>query len=227
MNEAPSSESSLATVATLAGLSPVQRNSVDIWFDVPTGSSRFWAIPFLGILLKYIILIPHLLIVGVLGMVVSLLQVILWIPVLCTGKYPDWAFDLATGYLRWSACAYAYFLGLTDKYPLFQLGEGSGLAASYPIQVKFGRQTGYSRLWAIPAAGLFVKLVILIPHFLILYILGLAVAVLQWVLWIPVLFTGRFPAWGYGLVAGHVRWYTRVTAYILGVTDQYPPFALN
>jgi Domain of unknown function (DUF4389) len=85
----------------------------------------------------------------------------------------------------------------------------------------------YSRFWAIPVLGLLVKWVILIPHFLVLGVLGLVVGILQFVLWVPVLFAGQFPQWGYGFVAGCVRWNTRVMAYALGVTDQYPPFALD
>jgi len=39
------------------------------------------------------------------------------------------------------------------------------------------------------------------------------------------LFTGQYPGWGFSLTAGVLRWATRLTVYVYGVTDAYPPFA--
>jgi hypothetical protein len=39
--------------------------------------------------------------------------------VLFTGQYPSWAFQLVVGTYLWSTRVYAYFLGLTDRYPPF------------------------------------------------------------------------------------------------------------
>jgi hypothetical protein len=47
------------------------------------------------------------------------------------------------------------------------------------------------------------------------------------ILWIPVLFAGRYPRWGYALVGGWLRWQLRVNAFFLGLTDEYPPFRLS
>ena len=53
----------------------------------------------------------------------------------------------------------------------------------------------------------------------------------QFVLWVVVqwviLFVGRFPRGMWDLVAGYVRWSTRVTAYAFGLVDRYPPFAFD
>jgi len=35
------------------------------------------------------------------------------------------------------------------------------------------------------------------------------------------------PKWGYALVGGWLRWQTRVNAFLLGLTDEYPPFRLS
>ena len=54
-------------------------------------SSRFWAVPLLGYLVKGLILIPHLIILEVLAIAVSLAELVIWIPVLFTARYPpDW-----------------------------------------------------------------------------------------------------------------------------------------
>jgi hypothetical protein len=182
-------------------------------------SSRFWAIPIIGLTVKVIILIPHLIILYVLGGVSGLAHLFIWIPVLFTGKYPTWGFSLTAGVLRWSMRVARYIYGLTDEYPAFSFDAPGDIEIAYP--------ESSSRLWAIPIVGIFIKEIILIPHFIVLYVLSLAAGVCHLVIWIPVLFTGRYPDWGYQLTNGVVLWSTRVFAYFLGLTDRYPPFSMS
>lgn len=198
---------------------------VQVTFDPQRGASRFWAIPVLGFLVKGIILIPHYFALMILGMVVGVLQLVLWIPVLTAGRYPEWAFGLVSGTLRWGIRVQSYWLGLTDQYPPF--GPGGAGTDTYPVRVTFQRQQSYNRGWAIPVVGLFVKMILIIPHSIILYALGIVVGCLQLVLWVPVLFTGSYPSWGYQLVGGYVRWTLRTAAYIYGLADAYPPFQMG
>ncbi len=97
----------------------------------------------------------------------------------------------------------------------------------YPIRLDIDVPASNSRFFAIPIVGAFVRFVILIPHFVILWALGAVVSILQLILWIPVLFGGKYPTWGYEIVGGYVRWYTLVLAYLFGLTDRYPPFSLS
>jgi hypothetical protein len=182
-------------------------------------SSRFWAIPIIGLTVKLIILIPHLIILYVLSGVSGLAHLFIWIPVLFTGHYPSWGFSLTAGVLRWSTRVMMYVYGLTDQYPAFSFEAPGDVEIAYP--------ESSSRLWAIPIVGIFVKEIILIPHFIILYVLGLAAGVCQLVIWIPVLFTGHYPDWARQLMSGLVLWSTRVFAYFLGLTDRYPPFSMS
>jgi hypothetical protein len=69
--------------------------------------------------------------------------------------------------------------------------------------------------------------VLLIPHLFVLALLGFAVALTQFFLWVPVLFGGVYPKWGYAFVGGYLRWSLRVMAYFYGLTDRYPPFRLT
>ena len=45
--------------------------------------------------------------------------------------------------------------------------------------------------------------------------------------WFCILFTGRFPKGLHGYVAGVGRWNLRVQAYMLSLTDEYPPYSLS
>ena len=67
-----------------------QAYDVQVEFTVPEEHNRFWAIPVLGIVVKIILLIPHLIILSILGQVAGLLFLITWIPVLFGGRYPSW-----------------------------------------------------------------------------------------------------------------------------------------
>jgi hypothetical protein len=97
----------------------------------------------------------------------------------------------------------------------------------YPIQVEIPAQPQYNRFFAFPLIGGLVRFLLIIPHFIILYALGIIVFILTLVLWIPVAVTGKYPDWGRLLVGGYVRWYARITAYLFGLTDLYPPFQLG
>src|SRR5437588_788540 len=99
--------------------------------------------------------------------------------------------------------------------------------SGYPIILNTSRPASVNRLWAVPVLGIFVKWIILIPHFIILYVLGIVVGICQLVIWIPVLFAGAYPGWAYPLVSGYVLWQMRVYGYLLGLTDSYPPFAFS
>jgi hypothetical protein len=103
---------------------------------------------------------------------------------------------------------------LTDKYPPF---EGDWLL-SYEVE----RPEEISR-WRL----LFWKFITAIPHFIILIVLWFVVAVVVVIAWFAILFIGRFPRGLHGLVEGVLRWQARVTAYVMSLTDQYPPFSLN
>jgi hypothetical protein len=185
----------------------------------PESSNRLWAIPIVGFFIKAIILIPHFIVLYVLGIVVGISHLVIWIPVLFTGRYPDWGFGLNAGFLHWAMRVVLYLYGISDRYPPFSMQPGDGITIDRPATS--------SRFWAIPIIGIFVKYIILIPHFIVLYVLSLVLSVCQLVIWIPVLFTGSYPGWAFGLVAGTMLWSQRVYAYVFGLTDRYPPFSFS
>ena len=204
-----------------------QAYDVQVEFTVPAEHNRLWAVPVLGIVVKLIILIPHLILLYVLGIVATVLALVTWIPVLFGGHYPSWGYDVIGGTLRWGANVSAYLYGLTDRYPPFRLGKAAEGEEPYEVDVDFNVPEEHNRLWAIPVIGIVIKLIILIPHLILLYVLGTVAELLALVTWIPVLFGGHYPSWGYEIIGGYLRWSTRATAYLFGLTDQYPPFRLG
>jgi hypothetical protein len=102
-----------------------------------------------------------------------------------------------------------------------------GGTPTYPVSVLFLRPTHNNRWFTIPLLGFLARFIMIIPHLIVLYIVGILVFLTQLVLWLIVLLTGHYPKWGYALVGGYVRWNTRLLAWIFGLTDKYPPFQLK
>lgn len=100
--------------------------------------------------------------------------------------------------------------------------------SNYPIQVDVPLPEQQSRVLALFSIPFFlVRYIALIPVFFCLYFVGIGAFVVAWLTFWAVLFTGRNPAGMHSFVAGYLRWSTRASAYMLGLTDKYPPFQLR
>lgn len=73
-------------------------------------------------LVKWLLAIPHYLVLFVLLILTGLAVVVAWFAILLTGRYPRTLFDFVVGVGRWAIRVQAYMaFMLTDKYPPFSL----------------------------------------------------------------------------------------------------------
>ncbi|MXY22495.1 MAG: DUF4389 domain-containing protein [Dehalococcoidia bacterium] len=75
-------------------------------------------------LVKWLLAIPHYIVLIVLWIVALVVTVIAWFAILIVGQYPRGMFDFVVGVDRWTYRVIAYaFLLTTDRYPPFRLSE--------------------------------------------------------------------------------------------------------
>jgi uncharacterized protein DUF4389 len=70
----------------------------------------------------------------------------------------------------------------------------------------------------------FFRLLLVIPHFIVLALWGIAVWVVVLVAWIVGIFTGRVPDGLHNFMASFLRYATRVVGYMFLLADPWPPF---
>jgi hypothetical protein len=177
-------------------------------------------------LVKWILLIPHFIVLGFLWAGFACSWAISLVSILFTGRYPRGLFEYNVGVLRWTwrVGFYGYQALATDTYPPFTLRAGGYPAdLDIPYPEKLSRRLALVKWWLLA-----------IPHYLIIGILvgigpscGGLVVVLTMVVGVILLFSSRYPRELFQIIVGANRWALRVLAYVSLMTDEYPPFRLE
>jgi hypothetical protein len=191
-------------------------------------------------LVKWLLLIPHFVVLAFLWIAVFVLTLFAWIAILITGRYPRGIFEFNLGVLRWTwRVSYYGYGGLgTDRYPPFSLER----EPEYPATLDAAYPPRLSRLLTL------VKWLLGIPQLIVagIFVGGGAVfgaggagdwrfaepwsgliGLLAVIAGFALLITARYPRGLYDFVIGLNRWAFRVGAYVLLMTDEYPPFRFD
>jgi hypothetical protein len=152
---------------------------------------------------------------GLIGAVAVFLAIVSWFTIVIAGQHISGIRQFTLFYLRWRLRAIAYLMLLEDRYPPF--GD-----APYPAEVTVVDPVG-------PRDRLTVgfRLLLLIPHVLVLFFLLCAWWVTTIIAWFAILVTGSYPQGLYEFGVSVLRWFMRVEAYGLLLIDEYPPFSLT
>lgn len=152
---------------------------------------------------------------GLLGAVAWILAIVSWFTLVIAGTHIVGVRQFSHFYLRWRVRAISYLMLLEDSYPPF--GD-----ASYPASITVTDPEGPRHRLSIAF-----RLILGIPHFILLVFLIFAWWLTAIVAWILILASGEYPQGLYEFGVGVLRWLLRVEAYCLLMVDEYPPFSLS
>jgi hypothetical protein len=166
-------------------------------------------------LVKWLLAIPHYLVLVVLWLVAIVAFVVAFFAVLITGRFPRAIFDYLVGVMRWGWRVNAYVLLMTDRYPPFRLSEApddpARLDIEYPESVARWRPL--------------VQWLLVLPVAVVSSLLARLVAVLAFFALFTIIFTKRIPAGMFDMMLIPRRWELRAMAYAGFMVTRYPPFA--
>jgi hypothetical protein len=174
-------------------------------------------------LVHWILVIPHAVVLYVLNLVAEVAAVLSWFAILFTGKDVEGLQGVRVMHQRYMIRAYAYAGFLVEEYPPFAFATTGDDPGDVPrLRVDIAPQLeGRNRLTT------FFRILLVIPHVVVLALLAIGAAVCFVIAFFAVLFTGRWPAGLRDFVVKVFRWSLRLQAYMMLLTDEYPPFSLD
>ena len=167
--------------------------------------------------LRIFLVIPAWIFSWLVSQLISAALVIGWTTVFWRKKYPLWLFEGLSGAYEHSARVWSYGALLTDKFPSFSREDS-------PVFLEYDEPpSGLLSRWRV----FFWKFLLLIPTFIALGFLALAVFVVTMLAWFAILITGNYPRGLFQFSVGVQRWYFRVVGYFASFNDRYPPYSLS
>jgi hypothetical protein len=165
-------------------------------------------------LVKWLLAIPHYFCLFFLGLASFVVILIAFFAVLFTGRYPEGMFNFVVGVHRWGWRVAAYVYLLTDEYPPFTLEDVPDYPArftvDYPEHIDNWRPL--------------VQWLLIIPFFIVAYVLTYLSLVLVFFAFFTILFTKQFNEGMFKLVVNALRWAARANTYEFWLVEEYPPF---
>jgi hypothetical protein len=166
-------------------------------------------------LIKWLLAIPHYIVLLILGIGALFAIVISFFAVLFTGRYPKGLFDFVVGVHRWGLRVGAYLLLMVDPYPPFSLDDDP----SYPVRFNIDYPEQGVNRWR-PL----VHWLLVIPYAIVAYLIMYLLNILVFFAFFTILFAKKFPEGMFNIVRVALRWTARANAYEYWLVTKYPPF---
>jgi len=164
---------------------------------------------------RLILAIPLAIWLYIYALAATVVVVIAWFAIVFTAGYPQGLYEFVAGYVRYITRFTGYTALLCDPYPSF----GGSDDQTYPIRMEFdGPLEHYSR------AKTFFRIVLAIPLVVVRYVMGLLLEVGAVAAWFVILVTGKMPRGLFDLMVLANSYTARSDAYLLLLTETYPPF---
>jgi hypothetical protein len=163
--------------------------------------------------------IPHGFLLAFVAIWSGVLTFITFWAALFTGRFPKGIFEWQVGFQNWYLRVSASLSNLVDGYPAFAV---KGTSDKVKLEVPYPERVNRGLVVLRALLGVFY---VWIPHGICLFGRGIATAVLEFLAWWVVLFTGNYPERWHAFNVGTLRWSTRAGLYMGFMTDTYPRFS--
>jgi 2-(1,2-epoxy-1,2-dihydrophenyl)acetyl-CoA isomerase len=168
----------------------------------------------LTVLLRWLLAIPHLVVAATWLLLAALVGLVNGVLVFVRGRSPASLHHWLARFLRYYTHVQAYTWLVADPFPSFR-----GWYGTYPIDLAVAEPERQSR-WTTA-----LRIVLVIPAYLLMYVLGVVLQVVAILGWFAALFLGRMPRGMRDLMAYCLRYQAQTYAYLLLLTGRYPSLA--
>lgn len=172
-------------------------------------------------LVHWVLYIPHGIILNPLQTLSRAVFFVYWLMLIFTGKLHPGLYGLMAMYERYNARASGFLVGYSETYPPFDFNASTADNNTYPPI----RLTLPPVPESVPRSAA-LNVLKAIPHFVVLAVYFLGAAVVAFIGWFAVLFTGAWPRGMRAFVVRVSNYYFRVWTYVAMVENDYPPFGL-
>lgn len=164
----------------------------------------------LTVFFRLLLVIPHAIVVALLGIVAVIAVVVAWVAGVVMGSIPAGLHDFLASYVRYATRVRAYYGILANPYPPF------GGGGTYPVDVEIAPAAAQSRV------TIFFRLLLAIPALVLGYVFQIGLNIVALFGWIVSVIMGRMPEGLENLGTYCLRWETQTWAYLFLLTGRYP-----
>jgi hypothetical protein len=170
----------------------------------------------LSTLLRLIFAIPVLIVAMLYSIALIVTVPVAWLALVFTGRYPQGLYDFNAKFVRLSGRANAYLYLATDASPPLHGNPDD----SYPVRIGFAPpKPEYSRVKAL------LRWIIGIPVMLLAYVWIIIAEIVALIGWFAIIFTGKLSEGLFKPIKQGLTYQTRASAYLMLLTEDWPPFA--
>jgi hypothetical protein len=167
----------------------------------------------LTVFFRLLLVIPIAIWLALWAIAAFLVVIVAWFAGLITGRVPEGLHRFLASFIRCSTHVTAYFLIAANPYPSFSGAPG------YPVDVEIAGPVKQNRL------TIFFRGILVIPAYIVFYVLSQVAQLVSIACWFYALFTGRQHGGMQELLCYCIRYQAQTWGYYFLLTSRYPSFS--